>query len=278
MLGIGNGMLVLSTIVIVQQYFEKRRAMASGIAYSGFSLGTLGAGPFVRYLIDVYTWRGALMMIAGIFLQLAVLGTLYRPLLPVARKLKRNDEVIAKSIAAGDETGALSLDSVTCRVASRDRPCSRFRRITESVCDFSLMRNPKLTLFLFSNFFGHFSLTTFLQHIPSRAAHHGIEPYLVALLPTISGCTTSVSRILFGFVADIPGWNRLLQFSGAFLLSGILQMVVFCVTTFSEVSAYVAVRGFINGQALKIFNLLTDVICYFSFCFNMLKHLSLDGF
>lgn len=37
--GIGDGLLFLPSIVIVSQYFEKRRAMATGIASMGSSIG-----------------------------------------------------------------------------------------------------------------------------------------------------------------------------------------------------------------------------------------------
>ncbi len=41
--GIGDGLLFLPSIVIVSQYFEKRRALATGIASMGSSIGTFYA-------------------------------------------------------------------------------------------------------------------------------------------------------------------------------------------------------------------------------------------
>lgn len=38
--GIGDGLLFLPSIVIVSQYFDKKRALATGIASMGSSIGT----------------------------------------------------------------------------------------------------------------------------------------------------------------------------------------------------------------------------------------------
>lgn len=78
--GSGFGMISLSSLVLVHQYFNRRRAIAAAVAASGYSLGSLAAGPVVRLLIDEYAWRGTLTFISGMLLQVVVLGSLFRPL------------------------------------------------------------------------------------------------------------------------------------------------------------------------------------------------------
>lgn len=74
--------------VITQQYFDKKRAMAAGIAVSGFSIGTLVAGPFIHFLMDIYGWRGTLFIFGGIFLHVMPCALLYRPLNKKIHKTK----------------------------------------------------------------------------------------------------------------------------------------------------------------------------------------------
>ena len=62
-------MTILGVLVIVQQYFDKKRAIAAGMSACGFSVGSLLVGPIVGYLIDKYTWRGAMLIHSAVFLQ-----------------------------------------------------------------------------------------------------------------------------------------------------------------------------------------------------------------
>jgi MFS family permease len=118
-------MIVLSTLVLVQQYFNRRRAMAAGIAVSGYSFGSLAAGPVIRVLIDAYSWRGTLMLIAGIFLHIAVFGSFFRPLVECKKLLPLKGEntsgTKAMSLPSAEETHKESNGRVSKKQSSVDR-------------------------------------------------------------------------------------------------------------------------------------------------------------
>lgn len=82
--GMGLGLIYLPAIVSVTTYFEKYRSLATGIAVCGSGFGTFVFAPLTEFLIARYTWRGALMVIAGIVLNCILFGALFRPL--VAKK------------------------------------------------------------------------------------------------------------------------------------------------------------------------------------------------
>lgn len=65
-------------IIIVTVYFEKRRALATGIAVAGAGVGTLIFPPLTAYLMENYTWRGTFFIYAGIILNCVVCGALFR--------------------------------------------------------------------------------------------------------------------------------------------------------------------------------------------------------
>ena len=56
----GFGLMYLPSIVIVGYYFDKKRALATGIAVCGSGIGTFIFGPFTRILLDEYGWKGKL--------------------------------------------------------------------------------------------------------------------------------------------------------------------------------------------------------------------------
>lgn len=72
--------MYLPSIVSVTCYFEKKRAFATGIAVCGSGMGTFALAPLTEYLVDAYGWKGAMLIIAGLVLNCAVFGGLFRPL------------------------------------------------------------------------------------------------------------------------------------------------------------------------------------------------------
>lgn len=72
-------MIYIPALLIVGFYFEQRRALANGIANSGSGVGTFLYAPLCRYLQDMYTWRGALLILAGLLLNCLVCAALFRP-------------------------------------------------------------------------------------------------------------------------------------------------------------------------------------------------------
>lgn len=60
---------------------------AVGIAVAGSGIGTFVFAPLTEWLIKEYGWRGALLIIGGLMLNISVCGTVFRPL--VSPKLER---------------------------------------------------------------------------------------------------------------------------------------------------------------------------------------------
>ncbi|GFO30848.1 monocarboxylate transporter 12 [Plakobranchus ocellatus] len=77
--GVGLGMQYLPTLALIPFYFNKKRSVATGIAVSGCGVGTFLYPPFLIWLEELYSWRGAMIIISGFNLNMAVCGALLRP-------------------------------------------------------------------------------------------------------------------------------------------------------------------------------------------------------
>ena len=77
--GTGIGVLNLTLFVAVGQYFEERRAMATGLATCGSGIGSFALPPFYEFLIDEYDWKVTCYIGAGIMILCTLFATLYRP-------------------------------------------------------------------------------------------------------------------------------------------------------------------------------------------------------
>jgi hypothetical protein len=77
--GFGYGLVFLSGTVAVSRYFLKKRARSIAISYCGGGVGLFAIPPLTRYLLETYSWRGSLFILAGLMLNCCVLTALYRP-------------------------------------------------------------------------------------------------------------------------------------------------------------------------------------------------------
>ncbi|XP_041373548.1 monocarboxylate transporter 13-like [Gigantopelta aegis] len=77
--GLSFGAAHLAAITAVTFYFDKFRNVATGVAVTGVGVGTLIFPPLIRALVDVYSWRGAMLLLGAVSLNLCVCGALIRP-------------------------------------------------------------------------------------------------------------------------------------------------------------------------------------------------------
>ena len=73
-------MMFIPAILVVGLYFTRKRAVATGIATSGSGLGTFAYAYICDNLLKEYHWRGTVLILAGLVLNCAVCGALFRPL------------------------------------------------------------------------------------------------------------------------------------------------------------------------------------------------------
>jgi len=57
MTGVGFGMMFLPALVMVNFYFDNKRALANGISVCGAGIGTFVMAPLVNFLVSEYSWK-----------------------------------------------------------------------------------------------------------------------------------------------------------------------------------------------------------------------------
>lgn len=76
--GLGLGLCYVTAVVGVCQWFEKHRALATGLGACGTGLGTFVYAPMTQYFIEEYGWRGTVLLLAGTFFNMCVCGAVMR--------------------------------------------------------------------------------------------------------------------------------------------------------------------------------------------------------
>lgn len=78
--GAGFSVCYVTSVITVAYYFEKRRALATGLSVCGTGIGTFTFAPLCEILVEAYGWRGTFLIMGGIALNITVCGALFRPL------------------------------------------------------------------------------------------------------------------------------------------------------------------------------------------------------
>lgn len=145
--GIGFGLIYCPAIVIVTMYFEKYRALATGIAVCGAGVGTAVISPLQEYLIQHYSWQFCMRVNAGLALICIVAGLTFAPLefrevyddeddeTPTENQVENiNEEVTDKEIMKDNSERKSLLD------ANNIRPAISHQDISETIKSGSLKK------------------------------------------------------------------------------------------------------------------------------------------
>ena len=89
--GFGSSCLFVSSYVVISLYFDKRKAIATGIVASGTGTGVLVVAPLLQALLDNYDWRKTYRIMAGIFSVVCLLCLTFDPAV-LKRKVKETEQ------------------------------------------------------------------------------------------------------------------------------------------------------------------------------------------
>ena len=110
---VGMAMTYIPTLVIVTYYFDKRRGLATGLSVVGSGLGASTFPMCVEYLMQVYGWRGMLLLLGAVAFHIVPAGMLYRPQQTTERVEKRPSEeaLLSNAVPSYQTEGRTSASS-----------------------------------------------------------------------------------------------------------------------------------------------------------------------
>lgn len=215
-------------------YFDKRRPLANALASAGECSLTFVLTPLFQLLIDSYSWRGALLILGGLHLNLCVCGMLLRPLKApgdvtcevkaeeegLTLELLRKDdseerktrciEAEERRISEGSDQGTIrscpeKTPNSTKKVKDSNSRTKRaeVRTTVLRYVDYTLITNAR---FMVYSMFGVFAALGFFApalFLVPYARSKGIDEYQAAALMSISAVLDLFGRVFFGWVANL---------------------------------------------------------------------------
>ncbi|XP_075209496.1 LOW QUALITY PROTEIN: monocarboxylate transporter 2 [Echeneis naucrates] len=292
--GVGYALTWTPTVTMLGLYFEKRRPVANALASAGECIFTFAFTPLFQLLIDSYFWRGALVILGGLQLNLCVCGMLLRPLkaardVACISKVNAEKEGISMELLTTEDS---ELSKVNWKDTGMLRICEGSDQGTVEVCpqdpkeipnsskdskhgtkrvelktkilhyvDYTLITNKQFIVYSMFGVFaalGFFAPALFL--IP-YARNKGIEEYEAAALMSISAATDLIGRLFFGWVANLRLVETVQQLTATVILLGTVLLLCPLATSFPELAAVSAAYGLVYGATVSIhITVLAEVV------------------
>ncbi|XP_078669487.1 monocarboxylate transporter 2-like [Branchiostoma floridae x Branchiostoma belcheri] len=241
--GLGYALSVSSALAIVGQYFTKRRAMANSLTAVGASVTSMSFPPLFQYLMDEFGWKGALLNIGGIMLNMVVAGALVRPLEAYSdRKVLNGPRKPTNSRLIDSDTVLEPGTTKKCSAAATD-----FLKTFWARMDFKMILIPSVALFMASLFMMQFCLFVPSLYIIPRAKQLQIEDYAAASLLSVSSVADMVSRLAVGAIPDNSRFSRFDQYGLSLCLLGISTLLLPLAKTYPALVAYAIAHGAFYG-------------------------------
>ncbi|XP_018594795.2 monocarboxylate transporter 13 [Scleropages formosus] len=246
--GLGYAICWTPTMTMLALYFERRRPMANGLASAGECIMTFLITPFFQLLVDWYSWRGAMLVLAGLELNLSVCGALLRPL-----------------TLAGDSPGNKA--SPQEAAAPSERPTTSqsggavLQKKVLHYVDYTLITNKRFIIYSLSGVFaalGFFAPALFL--VP-YARSRGVEEYQAASLMSISAAFDLTGRLACGWIANLRLWETIKLLMGTMTMLGAVLLMCPLAKSFSELAIFSAAYGLTFGATVSIhITVLVEVV------------------
>jgi len=183
LLSIGTSATFLVVVSTVARWFDKKRGLAVGIATSGIGLGMVVVTPFANYLINIFDWRTAYLVL-GITVWLVVI--------PLSRLLRKDPYEI------GTLPDGLELDLTDVKIET-----ARIKPTYFSLLQAVRTRSFWLIMFIWLLFATNAFIL--LTHLVPHAMDIGFSSVEAAIIISLIGAGVILGRILLGAVADRLG-------------------------------------------------------------------------
>ncbi|XP_067828059.1 monocarboxylate transporter 13-like [Heptranchias perlo] len=236
--GFGWALVFTPTMAMISRYFKRRRALATGLAFTGVGVSSFVFSPLFQLLIDEYGWRGALQILSAMMLNLCVCAALLRPI------TLREDLL----------------------VASRGHPDDG-KKGTE--CWGKVTPAFDLTLILHRGFMVYtFALTLMTTgffvpyvHLVAHGKNLGLSEYEAAFLSSVTAISDTVARLFSGWVADLKLVRTIHMLFLWSVLTGLSLFLIPVGQTYSSLMGILIFHGFCAGAlAPLIFANLPDIV------------------
>ncbi|KAK2513890.1 hypothetical protein Q9233_015283 [Columba guinea] len=242
-IGLGISFSWTPAISIVSHYFSKKRALANAIASAGECAFAFTFGPFFQWLISQYGWKGALLIIGGIQLNICVCGILMRPLASSCLLEDRQSRV------------GTPLDNGASRTDEDKSP------ITHKTFNWMLVRRPEFVLYAIFGILAAMSFFVPPLFLVPLSYSLGIDESWTASLLSILAMVDFTGRLLCGWYANLNITKTVHLLTMTITLISTSLMLLPLANNYLSLAIFTGFYGFFFGTTVAVhITVLADVV------------------
>ncbi|NXG75350.1 MOT2 protein, partial [Baryphthengus martii] len=240
--GLGISFSWTPAISIVSHYFSRKRALANAIASAGECAFAFTFGPFFQWLISQYGWKGALLIIGGIQLNICVCGILMRPL--------------ASSCLLETSHSETPSGSGPSRIEKEDKS-----PITHKTFNWMLLRQPEFVLYAIFGILAAMSFFVPPLFLVPLSYSLGIDESWTASLLSILALVDFAGRLLCGWYANLHITKPVHLLTMAITLISTSLMLLPLANNYLSLAIFTGFYGFSFGTTVAVhITVLADVV------------------
>ncbi|XP_043539318.1 monocarboxylate transporter 13-like [Chiloscyllium plagiosum] len=236
--GFGWALVFTPTMAMISRYFKRRRALATGLAFTGVGVASFFFSPLFQLLIDVYGWRGAIQILSAMMLNLCVCAALLRPI-----TIQEDLLVASRGHSANGKKSTEFWNKVT------------------SAFD--------LTLFLHRGFMVYSFAVTLMTtgyfvpyiHLVAHGKNLGLSDYKAAFLLSVTAIAETIARLFSGWLADLKLIRKIHMLFLWSIVTGISLLLIPVGSTYYSLVGVSFFYGFCSGGLAPLFfSTLPDIV------------------
>ncbi|XP_032367259.1 monocarboxylate transporter 13 isoform X2 [Etheostoma spectabile] len=198
--GLGWGLIFTPMVATVMANFTRRRTLVLGLAFSSIGLSSFAFNPLFQMLVEMYAWRGALLILGGLSLNIVPCGALILP--------QRHSKVPAK------------VDS-----ESRSSRASLLNRISSYLELSLLLERPYITYTLAVTLLNVGYFVPYF-HLVAHSRQAGFSEYQAAFVMSAAGATDILGRVVSGWFSDLRHFRLIHLLTMWTTLAGVFIMLL----------------------------------------------------
>ncbi|XP_026114870.1 monocarboxylate transporter 2-like, partial [Carassius auratus] len=252
--GFGLALTWTPTVTMLGWYFEKHRPVANALASAGECTLTFILTPSFQFMVEQYSWRGAMLILGALQFNLCMCGALLRPLnrhIPPKELIEENEHELEQT----------NTDSKSSNNKSDSKKSDPLKVKIIRFMDYTLIANARFMVYSVFGVFaalGFFAPSLFL--VP-YAHSQGVGEYQAATLMSISAVLDLLGRVFFGWVANLQLAKTVHQLIVTVILLGIVLLLCPLATTFTQLVLFSSGYGLVFGATVAIhITVLAEVV------------------
>jgi len=217
--GYGLGTMYLPSMVVISDYFDKKRGLATGIADSGSGVGILVFAPLTAILVQNYGWEGTHLAFGGFCLVSILFAAIMGPLDFKHKKIEKDEKT--------GENGAVQ-DDHKSETELFEPKKSNLNGLVDAM-NLSILINPMFLIVGIANLIACLGLFVPYFYLPDLVVERNFTREKSSYLISAMGISNTFGRIGTCWISDIPMINSLWSCVMALLITGVTLIAVpFC--------------------------------------------------